>query len=279
MARIIENMPEAEYHARPEVSKHDLDLILKAPALYRDRKDNPEEPDEEMNFGSLVHLAVLEPDRLESAVAYLPKNAPKRPSLRQINAEKKGDATIKSIAFWEEFRESTEGKQIVTVASMDKARGIRDSLYRNPSTAQFLNAIGLREPSLFWEMNGVNCRARLDLLLDGVIPDLKTCGDATRRGFEREIGQRGYHRQGAMYLDAAKAVGRPAKDFVFLAVETVRPYLCTFHILGKTSIEIGRVENQRGLNSYKNAVETGVWSGLNAPYDGQEPIECPIYAL
>lgn len=278
MAQIIENMPEAEYHARPEVSKHDLDLIRRAPLLYRYRKDNPEEPDDEMNFGSLVHLAILQPHLLESSVAFLPEGAPRRPSQKQRDAKKQSSETLESIAFWDDWKEKTAGKQIVTHETFERVKGIQESIMRNPATAQFLEQDTQREVSLFWEMNGVNCRARLDMLADGAVIDIKTTGDASPSGFARDIARYGYHQQGAYYLDASESVGRKAKKFVFLTVETVAPFLCTFHILGPTSIEVGRVQNRRALETYKRCAANNEWPNMPAPYDGEE-IECPLYAL
>lgn len=275
---IIPDMPEAEYHARPEVSKHDLDMIRRAPLLYWHKKANPDAASDEMNFGSLVHLAVLQPDLLESSVAFLPDDAPSRVSDRNRNAKKPSETTLEAIAWWDDWNAKTEGKQIVKPEAYERVLGIQKSLMRNPATAQFIEMEGMREASFFYELHGVKCRSRMDFSGQGIIWDLKTCGDASASGFAKEIGSGGYHRQGALYLDAAKACDRPAKKFVFVTVEKTAPFLCSFHILGNVSIDTARIENRRNLETYKRCLESGIWPNMAAPFDGEE-IECPLWAL
>lgn len=282
MTGIIENLPDTEYHARPEVSKHDLDMIRRAPLLYQYRKSKPEPPNEEMNFGSLVHLALLQPHLLDSSVAFLPEEHPDRPLPAHHKMRSEGrkltDSAKERFVFWDQWNAENEGKQIVTPAMMEKVLGIQDSIMKNPATRQFFTMDSLREPSLFFEMEGVKCRARLDMLGDGIIADLKTTGDASANGFAKDIARYSYHRQGAMYIDGAKICGRPAKRFVLIAVETTAPHLCTFHTLGQTSIDCGRVDNKRGLATYRKCLESGIWPNMSAPFEGEE-IECPLYAL
>ncbi len=279
-AYIIENMPEAEYHARPEVSKHDLDLIHRAPWAYRYAKDNPEEETEEMNFGSLVHLAVLEPERLESHVCFVPDDMPK--DLRRFrNAKAPSAETLESCDAWDDFTSRNEGKKVIKPKQFEALKGIQKSLLSNTITARLLEADGPTELSVFWERFGVQCRARIDKITDYIL-DLKTCGDATRQGFMKEIGKRRYAHQGEHYLDGAKANGYTPKGFVMIAVETEAPYLCTAHRLGSESIALAMIENRRGIEAWKRANESGYWPGIRAAIDHEQklvPLEAPAWAF
>lgn len=276
LGTIIEDMPEAEYHARPEVSKHDLDMIKRAPLLYRYKKDNPDPPDEEINFGSLVHLAILQPHLLDDVVCYLPPDAPNKPSSRQINAKMPSPETTAAIAWWTDWREANKGKQEVTESMMEKVRGIQASVFTNPHTAIHLQTEQLREVSIFWERWGVKCRARLDILSACEIVDLKTCGDASRAGFAKEMGKRRYAHQGEHYIDGAKACGRNIISYVLIAVETSPPYLCAAHSLGDSSIEVAKSENRRDLATYKKCAESGVWPNIR---NYNQPLEAPIWSF
>lgn len=280
MPEIIQNLPEAEYHLRPEVSKHDLDLIRRAPLLYRYRKDNPEPPDEEMNFGSLVHLALLQPHLLKGAVAFLPTDAPPRPLPVQIQARKDDkpmtDSAAGRFGFWDTWDEKNKGKQIVTPESFEKVLGIQKSIMANPATAIYFDNDPLREVSLFWERFGVPCRARLDLLKTCEVVDLKTTGDAQRGGFMKDIAKHRYSHQGEHYIDGAKANGYDIQSFVMIAVETKAPYLCAAHALGPNSIEIARNENRRDIAIYKKCMESGIWPNIR---NHNQPLESPVWGF
>jgi len=273
---IIENMPEAEYHARPEVSKHDLDMIRRAPLLYQYKKANPEPPDDEMNFGSLVHLAILQPHLLESSVAFLPDDAPNRVSDRNRNAKKPSDATIAACLWWDEWNEKTAGKQVVKPEAYEKVLGIQKSIMSNPATAIFFEGDQLREASLFWQRWGVPCRARLDILRACEVIDLKTCGDASRNGFMKDIGKRRYAHQGEHYLDGAKANGYQIQCVNFIAVETSAPYLCAAHTLGESSLDIAKQENKRDLATFKKCIDNDIWPNIKNNY---QPLEAPIWGF
>lgn len=289
---IVFDMPEAEYHARPEVSKHDLDLLRRAPLLYRYRKDNPEEPDEEMNFGSLVHLALLQPHLLESAVAFLPEKSPQRPTIVQINNRLTGKPDTESAAerfgFWDKWDAENKGKQIVTPQNYEHVLGIQKSIMANPDTARYFDHDPGREVSLFWEREitvmkdgarqkvKVPCRARLDLLRSVEIGDIKTTGDAQRSGFSRDMAKHRYSHQGEHYIDGAKANGYNIRSFVMIAVETKPPYLCTDHSLGESSLEVAKQENLRDLRTFWECSESGIWPNIKSH---PQPLEAPIYGF
>ena len=273
---IIENMPEAEYHARPEVSKHDLDMIRRAPLLYQYKKANPEPPDEEMNFGSLVHLAILQPHLLESSVAFLPDDAPNRVSDRNRNAKKPSEATLAACAWWDEWNEKTAGKQVVKPEAYEKALGIQKSIMSNPATAVYFDRDPIKEASLFWERFGVQCRARMDILRPVEVVDLKTCGDATRSGFQKDIAKHRYTHQGEHYMDGARACGYEIAAFVLIAVETTAPYLCAAHQLEESSLSIAGDENRKYIKMIGECQKSGIYPNIK---NDPRPLQTPIYGF
>jgi len=274
--RIVEDMPEDEYHARPEVSKHDLDMIRRAPLLYQHKKMHPQPPDDEMNFGSLVHLAILQPHLLESSVAFLPDDAPNRVSDRNRNAKKPSEATLAACAWWDEWCEKSRGKQVVKPEAYERVLGIQKSIMSNPDTAIYFDGDQIREASLFWERYGVACRARLDILRRCEVIDLKTCGDASRGGFMKDMGKRRYPHQGEHYLDGARANDYPVVSFTMIAVETTAPYLCAAHTLGESSISIARDENKRDIATFKKCLDSGIWPNIR---NNNLPLEAPIWGF
>lgn len=275
---IIADMPMAEYQARPEVSKHDLDLIHKAPFAYRYAKDNPTEESEEMGLGSLAHLAILEPDEVSKQIVMLPESRPNRPMAKQLAmpVEKRTEAATKSIEFWEKWDREAEGKFTVTPEKMAIVQGMHASLMAHDSIRQIITMTGMREASMFWKMHDVECRARPDIIGDGVIVDLKTTGDCSREAFSREIFKMRYQAQAAFYLDGAKSLGLDIKQFLFVAVETKAPFLCAYYYASPDMIEWGRIENQRDLWTYKKCADENRWPGVKC--DPNEPINLPSWA-
>lgn len=268
----------SEYQARPEVSKHDLDLIRKAPLAYRYAKDHPKQ-DEKMGMGSLAHLVILEPDEVASQIITLPEDRPNRPMAKQLAmpADKRSAAATKSIEFWEKWDKEAEGKTLVTPETLELVDGMHSSLMAHGSIRQIMEADSIREAVLLWEMHGVKCRARPDMILDGVIVDLKTTGDCARESFAKEIWKMRYHAQAAFYMDGGNAVLQDSiKRFLFVAVETKPPFLCAYYYASPTMLDWGRIENQRDLALYKQCADSGIWPGVDCRSDN--PIELPSWA-
>lgn len=277
---IIEGMSMAEYQARPEVSSHDLALIHKAPFAYRYAKDNPEPEDEDMGLGSLLHLAVLEPDLLEASVAIVPEDAPAKPLPvhRKMQAENRMSAIAKErIEWWDGWAESTKGKANVSAAALKKVQGMHKSLMATKHVRDAVAASGLREASAFFTHHDVACRMRPDIWPENEIFDLKSTGDCSRDAFTREIYKKGYHRQASFYVKGSAALSRAAKQFVWIAIETKPPYLCAAHIIKHDSpfLALGEVDNFRALQAYKKAMESGYWPGVR---QYPEEVEMPTYA-
>ena len=68
-------MTNLEYHSRPEISKSDIDLMLKSMRHFKNKVY--EEPTPNMVLGSAFHKLVLEYDDFESEFAVMP-NVDKR---------------------------------------------------------------------------------------------------------------------------------------------------------------------------------------------------------
>lgn len=276
---IIENMPMAEYQAREEVSSHDLKLIHKAPFAYRYAKDQKEPEDEDMCLGGLLHLAVLEPDKLEEEVAILPADAKPKPLPAHYKMREEGrdltDSAAERFEFWDAWAIKSAGKKNVTAKDLEKVQGMHKSLMATPTVRNAVTVAGLREAVGLFEYEGVACRMRPDIWADDEIIDLKSTGDCERRAFSREIWSKRYHSQASFYERGSAALGRPIKRFVWVAIETKPPYLCTFHVAAVSLLEFGRIENVRDLAIFKDCQTKKFWPGAR---QYPEEIELPAYA-
>lgn len=260
---IITDLPAAEYHATDAISKHGLDAIHRCPALYKYRKENPPEPTPAMRWGTLVHLAVLEPDRFAAEVAVAPEIN------RRTNAGK---------AEWEAFCAENEGKEVLTAEEHTELCAIRDSVRSHPAAIRALGKSGLIEQSVFWDRDGIQCRARPDYLHPaGVIVDLKTTDDASPGGFARSVANFRYHVQAAFYSDGLSAVQGPSavKGFVFIAVEKKAPFLVGVYQADEAMLAAGRLAYEADIETFRQCLATDTWPGYG---DTVLPLSLPKWA-
>jgi exodeoxyribonuclease VIII len=190
-----------EYHLHPAYSRSFVFKAyksnLKKAAIER---DNRSETTDAMEFGSLIHTMLLEP--LETNKRFLVAKADLRTTAGK-------EAKAKAIS---------EGLTLIKPELFEVAISICASF--NTSFCLML-AGGDAEMSFFKEIDGVEYKCRPDYINHGIIYDVKTCEDASPKGFLSSCYKYGYHLQAYMYMMLTGA-----DDFVFLCVEKDAPY-CT----------------------------------------------------
>lgn len=252
MNELIPQMEAAAYHSSAGISKHGLDLIRHAPALYVHRKSNPEEQTPAMRWGTLAHTVILEPDKFDDEVFVLP------PCDRRT---KEGKET-----YAQAMREAA-GRTIITMDEAQQLEGMKDAFYADKACRNAVQNIEYVEASLYWidQVQDVQCRARMDAIRkDGVIVDYKTTDNASPSAFLRSVMSFRYHVQAAFYLDALKAVTGQDGTFLLVAQEKKPPYLSCVYIVGQDMVEQGRREYMQDLKTYRRCFDTGDWPGISA---------------
>lgn len=261
-ASVVLDMTNADYHALDAVSKSGLDLIRKAPALYKWRREHKTPPTPAMRLGTLTHTAVLEPHRLAGDIMTTPKID------RRSSAGK---------AAWESFLIASEGKELVEPEELEKLYAIRDAVRAHPAAAKALAGSPVIEQSIFWHHAGVDCRCRPDAVTaGGVIVDLKTTKDASPDGFARSIAGYRYHVQAAFYSDGYRAAfGAAPRGFVFIAVETEPPYLVGVYVASETMVLRGRADYEADLARFRECRDADTWPGYS---DAPLTLDLPKWA-
>lgn len=247
MAQIITDVPSQKYHAdTTTISKHGLDKIAQAPAVYLWSLQNQKtEKSAALRWGTLVHLAVLEPKKLSDETIVLDVD----------RRTKEGKAA---------YAEACEsGKEIISSDEFSQLTEIRNSIYRNRACAELLTGeLGI-EHSVYWKDSetGVSCRARPDAIrTDGIVFDIKTTsGKATVEGFQKDCVSYRYAVQAAFYLDGLRAAGAYVNSFVFVVVEKEAPYLSAAFVADDEFIDIGRQIYRKDLKTFAECLDTGVW--------------------
>jgi hypothetical protein len=236
------------YHGRTDhVSKSMLDKLRRAPAVLRAYLDGERpEPTPAMVFGTAVHTAVLEPDKLVCQPKY----------------DKRTKAGKESVeAFASEY--SGQDVTIVDVDTYVEVLAIAEAVMRHP-VAKTVFSEGQPEMSAFATIGGTQCKVRPDWISPtGIVVDLKTTTDASPAGFQRAVANFRYHVQAAFYLDVLAEDGEKADAFIFIAAEKTPPYLVGAYVLDTEAVEAGREEYHRDMDTYRECIESGHWWGLS----------------
>ena len=261
-----------DYHAGPGISKSGLDIIhqqspLHYWAAYIDPEREPREETAAFRLGNAIHAAVLEPGEFDHRYALIPEDAPRRPTVTQINAKKPSDDTLYAIGWWNDFDAKNENVTILSPEEWSVAQKIGANARLHPLAKSIFNE-GDAELSVFWTdpETEVLCKCRPDWLISPnpkhVILDLKSTADASPDGFMRSAYNYGYHRAAAWYLDGVEAATGDRPDaFMFLAVEKKAPFAVAYYYADEAMIELGRRECRAALRTYANCLSSGKWPG------------------
>jgi opacity protein-like surface antigen len=213
---------------------------------------------EALDFGTLFHTAVLEPDELGGCVV--------------LDAEKigvKSDGTPAQnptmTAAWKRALAEAEadGKTVVAQSDWDKAHAMADAVRAHSTAAALLHDTdGGVEESAFWiDDAGIQHKARFDKRIPGAVIDLKsTISQPGRENLARVVLNYGYDVSAAHYWAVAAGLGLDVQAFALVFVGKTPPHRVTVVELDETFIHRGRVLRTRAIERLTNPVAV--------PYEG-----------
>lgn len=262
----VVDMPDAEYHQHPALSQSGAKLLLppSCPALFKYYRDNGRPEKRAYDFGHLAHKMVLGVGA-ELAVIDAPDYRTKAAQMERDEARAAGLIPVLR-------HEHDVAVQMARV------------LGEHPVASRLLApGTGQAEVSLFYTDpdTGIDLRGRLDWLpfvrpgRRMIIPDYKTAVSANPADFAKNAANYGYHMQDSWYSDAAKAKGLDDNpSFVFIVQEKNPPYLVSVIELDEPSKQLGRAQNRRAIQLFKECTETGHWPGYS---DDVELVGLPVW--
>ena len=263
MTQILHNMPNADYHASPAISKSGLDKIARSPAHYRAAKESAAESTEAMIFGSAFHDYILLPEVFQTAYTVLPEDFNGR--------TKDGKSYLETI--------KASGQTILKAEWLKDIQGMAAAVAAHPKAAALLTG-GHPEVSIFWQDadTGIDCRCRPDYIhSSGIIADLKSTADAGPAAFAKSCANFRYHVQDAFYSEGYyQAAGTWPRGFVFIAVEKTAPYAVACYTLDDVAKEKGRELYQQDLQTLQAAQAANEWPAYS---DQIETLTLPAWAL
>jgi hypothetical protein len=242
-----------DYLAAHGVSQSMLKKLARSPAHLKHAIEHPEPDTPDQKIGTITHVAVFEPDRLESCCHVKPANY----QSAKTSEWKKWNGNATECKDWIAARLD---RPIISQDDFTRVLGIRDAVSRHPAAALALKD-GKAEQSLFIEDpdTGLQLKCRADFLTGNADVDLKTCVDASPAGFAKSVANFGYDLQAAMTLDICGFLGLGVEHIIFIAAEKEPPYAVGVYELDARALEVGRNKYRRLLNRYLLCVAEDRW--------------------
>jgi hypothetical protein len=219
-------------------------------------------------LGDAFHIATLEPDRFDMEHG--------EEEFFQYSVTKTLDTKANEGAF-----AADPSRPIVTPALIDKARRMRDAVFKNDLAKHLLSPPAEKELSGYAWDEEAKCvkKIRIDFMpkKGNYICDLKSTPSVHEGAFWSSVMKYRYAAKSAYYMDVAAEINntRTADLFYLIAVEgpkgenqnpTSAPYLCrVFEIASPVKelslIEEGRAFYRNRLAMFANAARENCWEG------------------
>src|ERR1700731_2354959 len=248
-SRIVPDMPETPYHAEKALSASGaFTLAAACPALYWHTSPfNPDavasENGKEMDIGTALHLAVLEPDRLAD---------------RTLLVDAKDWRTKAA----QEARDQAYEAGVTPLLPKDRelVDGLSAALRANEYVAALLEGAST-EVSYFWTDEGIPRKARADIVTHdgGAIADLKASASAAPEFFQRQAFSAGPFLRSPWYRSGWEIVSGQKADYWYVVISRKPPHLVTIARLDERAIAWGEMMIRRATELFKRCRDDGSW--------------------
>lgn len=232
------------------VSNSMLSVFRQSPLLYWKRfveRGVAAEESEALRVGRMVHTWLLERPEFWSRYC------------RELAVDRRTKVGKLAAQMWESLR---QGREPVTVADEAMLAGIEAGIARHADLSALMAADGVVEEPIFFELEGVPCKAKPDKVFPEarLILDLKSSASADPAEFRWSARKFGYANQAAWYLDAVGHQFGGEWSLLFSVVQKVEPFEVSLIELPAAQIEAAREENYKSLADLKRRVESGDWT-------------------
>jgi hypothetical protein len=243
------NQSEFDYRRAEGANQSSLKKILESPAHYQAALKNRLIPTPAMEMGTALHCLALDGQKAFET------NYVKKPEGIKLNT-KEG----------KEWKEEAGRKKVLAVGGKDdpwgSVHGMSESLkrlaYFDPAQEDYIK---YNEVSVYWEWEGVACKARLDRvdIENSLVLDLKTTDSIEPEIFQKKVVGLGYDFQAAYYAKAAEVAFGKKFDFIFAAVERKPPYAVDLFRVDEEMMEESMAKCIAALRLYKTCSSLNQW--------------------
>lgn len=224
------------------LSYSSLSAFKKSPTAFIDYQLGIKEETDAMIYGSMVHCLVLEPDDFENRYFCLDD------TVVCLNIGGAKPRATKAYKEWYAIEAAGAGDKII-VGTEDYriARMTAKNVRENKASAKVLKLCPEREKKVEWEYMNFSFKGFKDADGEKDTFDLKTCTDADPEKFQREIINRGYYLQAAMYLQA-----EGPRNYYIIAVD--KKGGISVHLLHPKLVEYGLNEYHKLLTRFNECI-------------------------
>jgi len=222
------SMEKADYLP---LSFSSLKAFSRSPLAFLDYKLGRKVTTPAMRFGTLVHRAILEPEKYEATVA--------------VTDHRRGTNAYKA------FVEEHEGMDILKTREAMDIRLIANRVLEHPFAGEMIKQCTHFELPFTIEQCGVPHRGIIDGLGSWFLLDLKTTSDVSHNALQRTIWSAKYYMQAAIYERAASLMGHDPEAYFIVAVESAAPHHVQVVELEPQYVARGHMEWERLLDRWR----------------------------
>ena len=235
-----EDMSNEQYHETPAIGSSAIKEVANKSLQHwrgRVRKDSPT-----FALGSAVHAELLEPEKDLLVCG---------PETRRGKPWSEGKAEA-----------DAEGKIFLTEADYTLAKEMSEACLKNRMANHLLTNDDLLAEASFFATDpdiDIALKTRPDGLIrgSGLVLDIKTCQDASPRGFEKAVRAFGYDLQCATYMHILKLCGVRVDNFIFICIEKDKPHVTACYELSEMYLRHAHNRMIDTLIKIKSAEDTG----------------------
>lgn len=241
-------MTEQEYRAHSAIANSDLSYIAKSQAHFLNYKANGSVSSPAMEFGTLFHAIILEPDKFNELVVTEDSFMEKHP---EAVSEGQPNRRLKVYQEWKKLIDPD--KILLDIDKSKLLSKMLEAVKNHDLVVEFLNEDYIAEKPIFFEYHGVPCKAKPDYVWEGedidIIIDFKTIENALDA--ERAVTQREYYRQAAFYSLAQQSKTGKENIFYLCFVEKDEPNGVRLMQVNQDYLNLGKDRIATILNKYK----------------------------
>lgn len=269
---IVLDLPDATYHEHPALSSSGIRLLLPeykgSPKKFQWERTH-KRTSMSFDIGHAVHSKVL---GIGAGIILYPE---------EHLTPSGNPSTRKETVAWE-VEQRAAGYTIVSPDDAQRVDAMAEAALSHPTARPLFEVCGMREASVFAEIDGVPVRARFDALSgetrNGTYAvDLKTTDDATPNGFTRSVHKWGYPVQVAHYDEVHRAAtGRGIDEFWLVACEKNGPFEVGVYQIEPFWIDMARKKTAAARRIFAECTASGIWPGYD---EKPQTLTAPAWAV
>lgn len=230
-----------------------------------------EEKNWQMDFGSWLDCLFLSPHLADKCFAVTPATYPATPKRKGEQPEDKPWTRQANYCKEWEAEQEKEGRHVI---KHDINTDVHNALLSLRAACDFIQNASMHQVFCMaeWHDKDTGIVAPVKTLVD-LVPnldsrwnkclfDLKTTGNGSPGVWAKQIFDKGYYLQAALYLDVyAAATGEDRNTFAHIVIENVWPFHVTQPLpcLSTEFINMGRLRYRTALQQYCQSLETNEW--------------------